>query len=233
MIFTWILFASTGIILARYFKPAWPTQKICGKAIWFAVHRALMTSVALLTITAFILILVYKKGKWVSQDTQLEFAHSIFGIIAICFTFIQPIMALFRCTPDAPNRFIFNYAHRIIGFSTLILSTVAIFLAVFFTQFNFQMHKEWAILIGWTCWLPIIFLAFWFIDFYFQRNPSSIENSTSFDLTNPDENTAMKNPPAQVVSNAKQHRIKGILLLIHIIVALGIALALAILIGKS
>jgi hypothetical protein len=232
MIFTWILFVSTGILIARHFKPVSPDKKICGKAIWFAVHRALMTSVAVLVIIAFILILVYEKGKWVPQSTPREFAHSIIGIITICFAIIQPIMALFRCTPDAPNRFIFNYAHRTLGFSALILSVVAIFIAMFFEQFMFQIRKEWAILIGWSCWLPIIFFIFWAIDFYFQRNARKTDNPNSYDLDDQNDHTEANKEPAPLVHNATQDRIKLFFLSIHIIVAFGIALALAILIGR-
>jgi len=229
MIFTWILFVSTGILLARYFKSSWPEHKICGKPIWFAIHRVLMTSVAILTIIAFILILVYEKGKWVSQNTQPDFAHSIIGILVICFAVIQPIMALFRCKPDAEYRFIFNYAHAFVGLTAFILSIVAIFLAMFISQFNFQANKEWGIMVAWACWVLIIFIIFWFIEFYFRKNGSKEENPDSFDLGN----SQSKNEQIQPINNVKKDRIKLAFLIIHILVALGIALALAILVGTS
>lgn len=37
MITAWVLLVSTSIILARYFKTAWPGDKLCNVAIWFAV----------------------------------------------------------------------------------------------------------------------------------------------------------------------------------------------------
>jgi hypothetical protein len=126
MVFTWIVLVSTAILIARYFKRSWKDRKICGKAVWFAIHRTLMTSVAMLTLISFILILVYKKGQWVSNKNQREFAHSIIGILVICFALIQPFLALFRCNPDDHYRFIFNYAHATIGFSAFILSIAAI-----------------------------------------------------------------------------------------------------------
>ena len=58
-------------------------KKICNKGIWFAIHRALMISVAILTIIAFILILAYNKGHWVPKNVQPDFAHSIIGIIIL------------------------------------------------------------------------------------------------------------------------------------------------------
>lgn len=228
MIFTWILFVSTGILIARHFKPSWPEKKVCGKPIWFTIHRTVMISVVLLTIIAFILILVYQEGKWISSSEQPEFAHSIIGIIVICFALIQPIMALVRCKPDAKYRFIFNYVHRAVGLSAFILSIVAIFIAMFFMEFNF-VNKEWGILIAWSCWVLIIFFIFWAIEFYFRRIGLDEESDNSYDL----DNTSPKNERAHHANSVLQQRIKLAFLILHILVAFGIALALAILVGNA
>ena len=37
MITAWILFASLGITIARFFKNMWPNSKLCGKPLWFVV----------------------------------------------------------------------------------------------------------------------------------------------------------------------------------------------------
>lgn len=227
MIFAWILFVPTAILLARYFKPSFPEKKLCGKAIWFSIHRAVMITVVVLTIIAFILILVYEKGKWVSQDNQREFAHSILGIITICFALIQPIMALFRCHPDGEYRFVFNYAHRFVGLSALILSIITIFLAMFFTQFTFEENRQWAILVAWACWLPVIFVLFWVIDYYFQRYKKNSTNMDSYDLGNSSDSKDEHTKQNQI----QQDRIKLILLIIHILIALGLSIALASVIG--
>jgi hypothetical protein len=100
MVFTWIVLVSTGILVARYFKRTWSDRKLCSKAVWFAIHRAIMTSVAILTLISFIFILVHRKGQWISDKNSREFAHSIIGILVISFAIIQPFMALFRCNPD-------------------------------------------------------------------------------------------------------------------------------------
>jgi hypothetical protein len=230
MIFIWILFVSTGILVAFFFKPSWPDHKLCGKPIWFSIHRTLMITVVILTIIAFILILVYENGRWVSQTTQCEFAHSIIGIIIISFTIIQPIMALFRCKPDAEYRFLFNYLHGFIGLSAFILSIVAIFLPMFFTQFNFQTNNEWGILVAWTCWLPIIFFSFWFIEYYFGKNRLNKTDTDSYDLGG---NSTPKDEQIQTINHTKMDQIKLAFLIIHILVALGLALALAILVGTT
>ncbi|CAF3082951.1 unnamed protein product [Rotaria sp. Silwood2] len=233
MAFTWIVLVSTGILIARYFKPLWPNKKICNKAVWFAIHRAIMTSVAVLTLIAFVLILVFKKGQWVSQHYKVEFSHSIVGILVISFSIIQPLMALFRCHPDEHYRFIFNYAHATVGLSAFTLSVVAIFLAMFFTRFNFQLKKQWAILVVWSCWLPIIFITFEIIEIYFRQSSSSTEKTNSFDMNDQFGNATGKIVTKPVTQSREKDRIKQFALLLHIIIALGLALALIILIGRS
>lgn len=233
MIFTWIVLVSTGILIARYFKQALPHKKICDKAIWFAIHRAIMTSVAVLTLIAFVLILVYKKGTWVSRNSQPEFSHSIIGILVISFSIIQPIMALFRCNPDDRYRFIFNYAHATVGFCAFILSVVAIFLAMFFTQFQFRLKKEWAILVVWTCWLPIIFITFELIEIFFRNQSPSKEEKMSYYKSNLDGNSVAKVEMNQPTENIRKDRIKALVLSFHILLAFALALALVIIIGKS
>jgi len=233
MVFTWIVLVSTGILVARYFKRSWSDRKICSKAVWFAIHRTIMTCVAILTLISFILILVYKKGQWISEKTPREFAHSIIGILVISFALIQPFMALFRCNPDDNYRFIFNYLHAITGFSAFILSIAAIFLAMFFTEFHFQLNKEWAILVAWSCWLPIVFIIFEIIEIYFRKYSSSIEKTNSYHMNERNGNGTTRIEPRIIKENVKKDRIKGLFLLLHIIIAFGLALALAILIGQS
>ena len=229
MIFAWILFASTGILIARHFKPTWPENKLCGKPLWFAVHRAVMISVVVFTIIAFILILIYTKGTWVPQSERREFAHSIIGIIIISFAVIQPIMAIFRCKPDAEYRFIFNYAHASVGLSAFILSIVALFLAMFFDQLNFQGSTEWGILVGWTCWVVVIFIVFWFLEYYFRKQQTNEQQPSSYDL----DNTTPKPEPVPARNQPEHDRIKLALLILHILVALGLSIALATRIGQA
>ena len=233
MIFTWIVLVSTGILVARYFKRSWPYRKLCGKAIWFAIHRTIMSSVALLTIISFVLILVYKKGQWVSQVNRREFAHSIVGILVVCFAVIQPFMALFRCNPDDQYRFIFNYAHATVGLTAFLLSIVAIFLAMFFTQFGFQLNKEWVILVAWSGWLLMVFILFEWLEIHFQQQASIIDKSNSFIMTDRNGSGAAKIEAIPMEDNVKKDRLKKVLLFFHLIIAFGLALALVILISQS
>ena len=43
MITAWMFLISLSLLLARFYKPAFPEKKICGVAIWFAVSCASMS----------------------------------------------------------------------------------------------------------------------------------------------------------------------------------------------
>ena len=114
MSIAWILFASTGILFASkwkyyelklynkttlvffsslkrigYFKFIFPGIKTFGVQFWFNMHRLLMSSVTLFSLIGLVLILFYKKWTWTSSKLEIRFAHSIIGILAISFSFIQ------------------------------------------------------------------------------------------------------------------------------------------------
>ena len=72
---------------------------------WFNIHRAILSMVLLLTVTAFILIFVEKKA-WVTFDKSIP--HAIMGCIVTAFCLINPIMGILRPDLDSPNRWIFN-----------------------------------------------------------------------------------------------------------------------------
>ena len=56
MIAAWVLFASVGMFLARYFKQTWTGSKCCKLDQWFIWHRFLMVTTWGLTIAGVILI---------------------------------------------------------------------------------------------------------------------------------------------------------------------------------
>jgi hypothetical protein len=89
MVIAWFLFASTGIIIARYCKNLLPDKKFCGVQFWFTLHRPIMVMVPVLSIIALLIILSAVDWKWMETEEKLEFTHSIFGIVAIGFAFFQ------------------------------------------------------------------------------------------------------------------------------------------------
>lgn len=128
MVTAWMLAASCGILLARYYKLTWVGQQFMGKDLWFVYHRILLAITWALTVIAFIIIFV-ELGGWTSIPVTSN-PHAVIGVITTVLAFIQPFMAYFRPHPEAPRRYIFNWAHWLVGKSAHTLGIVCIFLAV-------------------------------------------------------------------------------------------------------
>lgn len=231
MLFTWILFVSTGIIIARYFKKTWLTKKLCGKPIWFSVHRTVMIFAAIMTLVAFGCILISKRGAWINGNLSLELTHSIIGIFVVIAVAIQLTMALFRCNPNHQYRFIFNYAHRMVGFSTFILSMIAILLATLFTRFDSMLKNYWKILAAWICWTFLEFAIFECLEILHRKYwpPFNELNRTKPLQMNVPHNSNESTPVEDqwLRENILRERLQTLFLILHILVALGISLALA------
>lgn len=89
MVITWMLLASTGILIARYYKFLFPTIRINNVDFWFFIHQPVMFLVPILTIVGFIVVFAHLKGEWVKTDDRLEFIHSIFGMVALGLSVLQ------------------------------------------------------------------------------------------------------------------------------------------------
>jgi hypothetical protein len=89
MLIAWMLFVPIGVIFARYFKFIFPDFNACNVQFWFFIHKPLMISVPIISITAFILALAAAGWAWVSSSSTLIFAHSIIGIIVIGLSIVQ------------------------------------------------------------------------------------------------------------------------------------------------
>lgn len=106
MILAWLYLVSLAIMIARNFKPSWEGSLILGDKVWFFLHRGLMGT-AVVTMLTSVAVIFYTTGGW-SYSGNL---HPILGITAVALGVCQPIMALFRCHPEEPNRYIFNWMH--------------------------------------------------------------------------------------------------------------------------
>ena len=89
MVIAWILFASTGVLTARYYKFLGPNSDICGLKLWFILHRSFMLLATVLSIAGFVIIFAQLNWNWVSMTDGKVFLHSIFGIVAIVIAVIQ------------------------------------------------------------------------------------------------------------------------------------------------
>ncbi|XP_071341641.1 putative ferric-chelate reductase 1 [Trachinotus anak] len=120
MLIAWMTTGSLGMMVARYLKGVAKGQNLWGKDIWFLVHVAVMSVTTAATIIAFILSFSHVKG-WSGG------AHPVLGCLVMILSFFQPILALLRCGPQHPLRFLFNWSHALNGQVIKALAVAAIF----------------------------------------------------------------------------------------------------------
>ncbi|XP_036410734.1 putative ferric-chelate reductase 1 [Megalops cyprinoides] len=153
MLIAWVTAASTGVLIARYFKPDWQDQTIFGQKVWFQVHRGVMTLAVLLTCAGFVLPFIYRGG-W----SRRAGAHPYLGCTVMVLAVLQPLMAFFRPLPDSPWRFIFNWMHMGAGTTAKIIAVAAMFLGI--CQQALVLPTPWStgILAGVIVWDAAAFL---------------------------------------------------------------------------
>ncbi|KAG5847386.1 putative ferric-chelate reductase 1 [Anguilla anguilla] len=154
MLVAWMTAATTGIIIARYFKPSWPDRTIFGQKVWFQVHRVMMILVVLLTGTGFILPFIYRGG-WSSRAG----AHPYLGCTVMTLAVLQPFMAIFRPPPDSARRYIFNWMHMGAGTSAVIIAVAAMFLGVGQQALLLPTVVSNVALVGFAVWFAVAFLV--------------------------------------------------------------------------
>ncbi|CAF2110998.1 unnamed protein product [Rotaria magnacalcarata] len=240
MVFSWILFASTGVLFARYGRSIRlnKQKQLLGEDIWFQVHRFSLVLAVIGTLLGFFLILGQAQGRWVDQivDGNYMFAHSILGAIIVGCALIQAWMALFRCHPDSPFRFIFNWVHRTTGMLAFILSVPTIFLVVYVLL---QYHDGFvAIMSLWSAWIVIIFIVFEVVEYRFRLKSSRIEIEKSkgrSDRQSNDEHSssAMNEQQDQTNGHGYFNKLKIILFLLNFCFAISLVIPLVVLIWKQ
>ncbi|KAI4871273.1 hypothetical protein NFI96_019799 [Prochilodus magdalenae] len=150
MLIAWMMTVSTGVIIARYFKPDWAETTVCGQRVWFQFHRALMLVTVLLTCIAFILPFIYRGG-W----SKRAGSHPYLGCTVMALALIQPVMALFRPAPDSSRRYIFNWLHLGTGTIAQVIAVVAICLGIH--QQALLLPAPWStgVLAGYVVWFVL------------------------------------------------------------------------------
>lgn len=153
MIAAWVCSASLGIMIARYYKQTWTNSRCCGLDQWFILHRSLMILTWALTIAGFALIF-WHKGAWTDIPYTVN-PHAILGCVTTGLCFMQPLLALLRCSPNHRKRGWFNWIHWFIGNAAQILGIVTIFYAVDLPSAGLPKPE--------TDWLLVAFVGFHFI----------------------------------------------------------------------
>ncbi|XP_042321648.1 ferric-chelate reductase 1-like isoform X2 [Sceloporus undulatus] len=147
MFVAWMTTASIGVIIARFFKPVWPSLLLFGEEIWFQVHRVLMMTTVFLTSASFVLPFLYRGG-W---SEQAGF-HPYLGCTVMALAIVQPLMAGFRPPSQAPRREIFNWLHWSTGTTARILAVVTMFLGMDLPALNLPDPWDTYAMTGFVAW---------------------------------------------------------------------------------
>ncbi|XP_063768738.1 putative ferric-chelate reductase 1 isoform X1 [Eleginops maclovinus] len=152
MLIAWMTTGSSGMMVARYLKGLSKRQKPCGKDVWFLVHIALMSVTVAATVFAGILSFSYVKA-WSGG------AHPVLGCLVIILSVIQPILALLRCGPEHPWRFLFNWSHAFNGVAIKALAVAATFtgLKIIDSTLDQWLIKVMGGAVGWEAFIYILF----------------------------------------------------------------------------
>ncbi|BFY99947.1 hypothetical protein BsWGS_02987 [Bradybaena similaris] len=125
MIIAWMFFASSGLLTARHGKKMFLNTKPFGLHVWYHIHRMFMGTTTLLTLTAFIVILIEAKGYSYIPDVPgktYRLIHPPLGLVVVVLAMVNPLMALFRPDLKSPSRKVFNWGHWGCGMLAWLLS---------------------------------------------------------------------------------------------------------------
>ncbi|KAM6970868.1 putative ferric-chelate reductase 1 [Tautogolabrus adspersus] len=144
MLIAWMTMGSLGMMVARYRHGYAKGKKLWGKDIWFLVHVAVMSLTVATTVIAFILPFSFIKA-WSGG------AHPVLGCLVMILSFVQIILALLRCGPGHPRRFLFNWTHALNGLGIRALSVAGIFtgLRLIDSSLDQWLMKVMGAFVGW------------------------------------------------------------------------------------
>uniref|UniRef100_A0A8D0AMX4 Ferric-chelate reductase 1 n=1 Tax=Sander lucioperca TaxID=283035 RepID=A0A8D0AMX4_SANLU len=150
MLISWMTLGSLGMMVARYLKKTAKGEKLIGKDVWFVVHVGVMILTVAATIIAFILIFSYEQ-QWSGG------VHPVLGCLVMILSFLQPIMALLRCAPQHPRRFLFNWSHALNALVIKVLAVAAIFTGL---QYLDSTADQWLVKVmgGMVGWEALFFI---------------------------------------------------------------------------
>lgn len=127
----WIVVCTTSMIVARYYKNAWPKTTIFGKPVWFQIHRTGMILVLFLTVLGIAVAYWYEAPYHDIQNVAavMKTVHPPCGCVTLTITILQPVIAYFRPGPNSPRRIWWYLLHTGLGLSAWFLANVNICVA--------------------------------------------------------------------------------------------------------
>jgi hypothetical protein len=241
MVFAWMIFAPTGILIARYGRllHIGTRSKLLGDSIWFQAHRLALAVAALATLLGFFLILVQTQSTWVDPNYlgQRFYAHSIMGVLIVSFATVQVWMALFRCNPSSKFRFIYNWVHRTTGLLAFVLSIPTIFIVVYLLPSH---HNGLVTILSlWTAWVVIVVVAFEVLQHQSRIRRDSSNNhlgtkQTGHQLSRSDQKeNEITVVEGEDMESDTVNKAKFILLSVHVVVAIALVIPLIVLIWNQ
>ncbi|TKR92611.1 hypothetical protein L596_007233 [Steinernema carpocapsae] len=134
-IFAWFLFVPVAVGGARYCKNYLTQYTPMGLRVWYHAHRTLNLIAVALMIVGLTTIFIAHEWRWLGpqiggkKNTSATAYHTMFGILSVLLAWIQPFNSLFRCNPSHRLRSLFNWSHRLLGLTSLVFASAAIFIA--------------------------------------------------------------------------------------------------------
>ncbi|CAI5440541.1 unnamed protein product [Caenorhabditis angaria] len=244
LIFSWWVLISTGILIARYFKPLFPKSKLLGTAVWFQLHRNMMVLSVIIQVIC--VLLIFYQASWIwyqcsykcTSDDFSKKMHAITGFSATLLALFQPIFGFLRPSPTSSIRPIFNWAHWILGmFGWGLASTTIVFsLQLGKTGLNARFgHAPNWIVMGYI----LFFIACNFIleIITVANRGDKIEGIQPHRFTvGPmgmslgNVNTPIMNAPIEI---PKRTKARVTIVILHLIVAIGVNIAFAVMLFKA
>uniref|UniRef100_A0A914WAL1 Ferric-chelate reductase 1 n=1 Tax=Plectus sambesii TaxID=2011161 RepID=A0A914WAL1_9BILA len=241
MILAWFIFVATAIMFARYFRGHWPDTKPMGLLLWFHFHRTLNVIAVILMIAAFVCVFVAESWKWEGPtvgggDSNYEWAsiHSMTGILAVCLAWVQPIAAIFRCSPGKPLRPIFNWLHRFIGISAWLLAATTITIAVIHFPGRWaNTNAAYGLVIAYLVFIGLIIILQEMLTICEVVKKRQVSRVDVLEMQAAAKGPSSPTTPTTLsfTTNSKTKSVRLLLLALFMVIGGGIAIAMTVLLG--
>ncbi|XP_063706019.1 putative ferric-chelate reductase 1 homolog [Culicoides brevitarsis] len=133
MVLGWILAASVGHVIARYFKKTWMIWRIYSYDVWFVIHVCCMGALWLFTLIGFLVVVIDVKGLRAGW-------HEIIGIFLVLCTLAFPIAVFYGPDKESPYYKKWNMGHFAVGSGLHVIAIINIFLAM---RLDFDFLESW------------------------------------------------------------------------------------------
>ncbi|CAF0914470.1 unnamed protein product [Adineta ricciae] len=235
-IIAWVLLASAGVMVARYFDSVWPDYErrvvvdgsgtVTGEKLqrrrrvsYFTILPPLMCIVAILTWIAFLCILFELNWKWTYGTHHMW--HSILGVIVLVCAFLAPIVGVMRPTARTKRYCVWYWIHWLVVSLAHCLAIPVIFLGMDNRRLDLWTWCSW-LLFGWCIFHFIVQLIFEIhACCYARQEYERFEDGEYYSEKNPDQRIRRERAPGDSWKPA----LLGIYLFVTLIVVIILVIA--------